>query len=76
MAMFKYSTGLFMSFAMYLDRCAICSCMYMKNVRLDHHPCFMMVVSEWLCSFSDIAPPALKEWMPTKLGSIPLIVVS
>eukprot|EP00957_Ditylum_brightwellii_P118263 9019957-Ditylum_brightwellii.AAC.1 len=53
---------------MSLDRCAICSCMYMRNVRLDHRPCFMMVVSEWPCSLSAMAPPAQSEWMPTNSG--------
>eukprot|EP00957_Ditylum_brightwellii_P024922 1884325-Ditylum_brightwellii.AAC.1 len=31
-----------------------------------------MVVSEWACGFSAMAPPAWKEWTPTELGSMPL----
>ena len=44
--------------------------MYMRKVRPDHRPCFMMIVSLTLCSFIAIAPPARRECAPIKSGSI------
>eukprot|EP00957_Ditylum_brightwellii_P172479 13131721-Ditylum_brightwellii.AAC.1 len=41
----------------------------MKNVRLDHQPCFIIVISEWPWSLSVMAPSAHKEWTPTSVYS-------
>ena len=52
-------------------KCAIWLCMYCRNVRDVQRPCFIMVVSLSPVSLSAIAPPARREWTPTKTGLIP-----
>ena len=56
-----------------LDRCPIWLWMYMRKVRLDQRPIFMMVMfdSPWI--LSAMAPPALNEWTLTKSGFIPAL---
>ena len=44
--------------------------MYMRNMRLEHWPIFMMMASLALCSFRDMPPSALREWTPTRSGLI------
>ena len=48
-------------------------CMYCKNVIDVHLPCFWMIVSETPLSLSAIAPPARREWTPTRSASIPFL---
>eukprot|EP00957_Ditylum_brightwellii_P082204 6250869-Ditylum_brightwellii.AAC.1 len=73
MAMLRYGTGVFMSLTISLDRWAIYSCMYMRNVKLDHQPCFIIVVLEWLWSFRTMAPPACKEYTHTRSRTMPFL---
>lgn len=59
-----------------LERCAIWLWMYCKNVIDVQRPCFLIVVSETPWSFSAIAPPARREWTPTRSGSMPFLCSS
>ena len=45
----------------------------MRNVRDCHRPCFMISVSVKPCSFMAMAPPARREWTPTRSGSMPFL---
>ena len=44
--------------------------MYMRNVRLDQRPIFMMVVLLALCSIRDMPSPAMIEWVLTRSGLV------
>ena len=54
-------------------RWAIWLCMYWRKVRPDHLPIFMIVVSSAPVSFKAMAPPARREWAPTRSASMPLL---
>ena len=60
-AMFRNGSGWLIFPDRFLLMCAIWLWMYMRNVMDVHRPIFMMVESSTPCSFSAIAPPALRE---------------
>ena len=47
------------------DRAAICSCIYMRKVSLDHRPIFLIILCETPARCMAIAPPARRLWLPT-----------
>ena len=47
--------------------------MYIRKVREDQRPIFMIVVSDCPCNFNAIAPPARSECTPMRSGSIPAL---
>ena len=46
---------------------------YCKNVIDVHLPCFWMMVSKTPYILSAIAPPAQREWTPTRSASMPFL---
>ena len=60
-AMLRKGSSSDMSFEMSFPRCAIWVCMYIRKVRDDHRPIFMIVVSLCPCIFRAMAPPARRE---------------
>ena len=70
-AMFVNGRGVLIFVEISFPRCAICAWMYMRKVRDVQRPCFMIVVSSRPCIFMAIAPPARREWTPTRSASMP-----
>ena len=62
---FMKTMSLFMILLTFVENAAICSCMYMRKVSLDHLPIFRIVSRgiPWRCIA--MAPPARREWVLT-----------
>ena len=68
---FRFGIGILIFWASPFEICPIWLLIYMRNVRLDHCPIFIMVVSLFPCSFRDMPPPYRRKWTPTRLGLMP-----
>ena len=71
-ALFRNGIGLLIFWDRPFEICPIWLWIYMRNVRLDHWPIFVMVVFLSLCSFRYMPSPARREWMPTRSVLMPL----
>ena len=69
--MFRKGRSWLIFVAIPLDKLAIWVCMYWNQVAEDHRPIFWIVVSVSPWSLRAMAPPAWRECVPIRSGSMP-----